>query len=50
VLAAVHVVELGLGDAVVNIDGGEGKSVVLGELVKSVDTGGGLLGNTPKVL
>ena len=46
VLAAVQVVELGLGDGVVDVDGGEKKGSVLLHGVKTVDTSGGLLGNT----
>ena len=46
VLAAVKVVELGLGDGVVDVDGGEEKGAVLLHGVETVDTGGGLLGDT----
>jgi hypothetical protein len=46
VLASVQVVELGLGDGVINIDSWEeeGSSFLHG--VQTVNTGGGLLGNT----
>ena len=43
VLAAVQVVELGLGDAVVDVDGGEHEFAGLLHLVETVDAGGGLL-------
>ena len=46
VLAAVQVVELGLGDGVVHVDGREQKLVLLGHDIKSVHAGGGLLGDT----
>lgn len=46
VLAAVKVVELGLGDGVVDVDGGEEEGPVLLHGVETVDTGGGLLGDT----
>jgi hypothetical protein len=46
VLAAVKVVELGLGDGVVDVDSGEEEGPVLLHGVKTVDTGGGLLGDT----
>lgn len=42
-LAAVQVVELGLGDRVIDIDGREEQSALLVELVESVDSSGGLL-------
>lgn len=48
--AAVKVVELGLGDTVVHVDGGNLECVVLEHLVQVVDTGGGLLGDTEAVL
>lgn len=50
--AAVQVVELGLGDGVVDIDGGDEELVllVLEHAVEMVDTGGGLLGDTIAVL
>lgn len=44
--ATVEVVELGLGDGVVNVDGGNLELVLLEHSVKVVDTGGGLLGET----
>ena len=46
VLASVQVVEFGLGDRVVDVDGREKKGSVLFHGVQSVDTGGGLLGNS----
>lgn len=46
VLAAVQVVELGLGHGVVHVDGGEEKLILLGHDIKSVDAGGGLLRDT----
>ena len=48
--AAVKVVELGLGDGVVDVDGGDKEALVLEHLVEVVDTGGGLLGDTVAVL
>ena len=45
-LAAVKVVELGLGDGVVDVDGGEEEGAVLLHGVETVDTGGSLLGDT----
>ena len=50
--AAVKVVELALGDGVVDVDGGDEKTVVgvLEHSVEVVDTGGGLLGDTVAVL
>jgi hypothetical protein len=48
--AAVEVVELGLGDGVVDVDGGDKETLVLEHLVEVVDTGGGLLGDTVAVL
>lgn len=44
--ATVVVVELGLGDRVVDVDGGDLESVLSEGLVQVVDTGGGLLGDT----
>ena len=41
-LAAVEVVELRLGDAVVDVDRRERELALLGELVEPVDAGGGL--------
>jgi len=41
--ASVKVVELGLGDRVVDVDGGNLELVLLEHLVQVVDTGGGLL-------
>jgi len=46
VTAAIDVVELALGDGVVDVDGREEKLTLGGELVETVDTSGGLLGNT----
>ena len=43
--AAVQVVELGLGDRVVDVDGGELQLAALVHLVEAVDAGGGLLGD-----
>lgn len=50
--AAVQVVELGLCDGVVDVDGGDEEAVllVLEHAVEVVDTGGGLLGHTVAVL
>mmetsp|Transcript_19665 Transcript_19665/g.21959 ORF Transcript_19665/g.21959 Transcript_19665/m.21959 type:complete len:432 (+) Transcript_19665:23-1318(+) len=45
VTATVHVVELGLGDRVVDVDGGEQQVAGLGHLVQTVHAGGGLLGH-----
>ena len=44
--AAVQVVKLGLGDRVVDVDGGNAELVVLEHTVEVVDTGGGLLGES----
>lgn len=44
--ASVKVVELGLGNGVVDVDGGDLELALLVELVEVVNTGGGLLGNT----
>src|SRR5208283_238437 len=43
--AAVKIVELRFGDAVVNIDGGEQEPAFLGHLIKPVHAGGGFLGD-----
>merc|ERR1712170_42649 len=43
VAAAVHVVELGLGDAVIHVDGREEQLTLLGHLLQAVHTCGGLL-------
>jgi hypothetical protein len=43
VLAAVQIVELRLGDRVVDVDGREEEFVLLGHDVEAVDTGGGFL-------
>lgn len=48
--ATVKVVELGLGDGVVDVDGGDEELVLLHHLVEVVDTSGGLLGETVAVL
>lgn len=48
--ATVQVVELGLGDGVVNVDGRDGQLVLAEHLVEVVDTGGGLLGETVAAL
>src|SRR5690606_11867111 len=47
VAAAVEVVELGLGDRVVDVDGGEAQVTGLEHLVEAVHAGGGLLGHAP---
>lgn len=44
--AAVEVVELALGDGVVDVDSGDLEAAGLHELVEVVDTGGGLLGDS----
>ena len=49
-LAAVQVVELGLGDGVVDVDGGDEQLAVLEHAVEVVHTGGGLLGQTEAAL
>jgi len=46
VTAAIDIVKLALGDSVVDVDGREEKLALGGELVETVDTGGGLLRNT----
>lgn len=48
--AAVKVVELGLGDGVVDVDGWNKELALLEHLVKVVNTGGGLLRDTVAVL
>ncbi|KUI61723.1 hypothetical protein VP1G_11265 [Cytospora mali] len=48
--AAVKVVKLGLGDGVVDVDGGDEQLAVLEHAVQVVNTGGGLLGDTVAVL
>lgn len=48
--AAVQVVELGLGDGVVDVDGGDKELLVLEHAVEVVDTGGGLLRETVAAL
>jgi len=48
VLASVQVVELGLGDGVVDVDGGEEKLALECHLLESVNTSGGLFGYTNK--
>ena len=44
--ASIDVVELGLGDGVVHVDGREQQVASLGHLVEAVHTGGGLLRHT----
>jgi len=46
VTATVDVVELGLGDAIVDVDCGEEELTLGGHLFETVDTGGGLLRDT----
>ena len=48
--ATVQVVELGLGDTVVDVDGGDLELALLQHAVQVVDTGGGLLGDTVAVI
>jgi hypothetical protein len=48
--ATVQVVELGLGDRVVDVDGRNKELVILEHAVQVVDTSGGLLGDTVAVL
>jgi len=48
--AAVEVVELGLGDGVVDVDGGNQEALALQHAVEVVHTGGGLFGHTVAVL
>lgn len=48
--ASVQVVELGLGDGVVDVDGGDEEALVLEHAVQVVDTGGSLLGYTVAAL
>jgi len=48
--AAVKVIELGLGNGIVNVDGRDLKLALLEHAVKVVDTSGGLLGKTVTVL
>jgi hypothetical protein len=48
VLASVKVIELGLGDRVVDVDGREQEFAVFGHVVKSLHTSGGLLRDTHK--
>eukprot|EP00736_Rhodelphis_marinus_P007012 Rmarinus@m.17095 len=50
VAAAVDVVELGLGNAVVDIDSGEQQSAVVRHLNEAVDTSSGLLRHTTETL
>jgi hypothetical protein len=47
--ASVHIVELGLGHAIVHVDSLDQKLSLSGHLVKSVHSGGGLLGDTLEV-
>jgi hypothetical protein len=44
--ASVEVVELGLGDRVVDVDGGHLKLAILEHLVEVLDSSGGLLADT----
>jgi hypothetical protein len=48
--ATVQVVELGLGDGVIDVDGGDEETLALQHAVEVVDTSGGLLGDTVAVL
>jgi hypothetical protein len=48
--ASVQVVELGLGNGVVDVDGGDEETLALQHAVEVVDTGGGLLRDTVAVL
>tara|TARA_R110002003_G_scaffold28_16_gene1661 strand:- start:18704 stop:19177 length:474 start_codon:yes stop_codon:yes gene_type:complete len=48
--AAVQVVELGLGDRVVDVDGGDEEALALEHAVEMVHAGGGLLGHAVAVL
>jgi len=48
--ATVKVVELGLGDTVVDVDGRDLEGALLQHTVQVVDTGGGLLGDTEAAL
>mmetsp|Transcript_27939 Transcript_27939/g.75484 ORF Transcript_27939/g.75484 Transcript_27939/m.75484 type:complete len:564 (-) Transcript_27939:105-1796(-) len=50
VTAAIHVVKLGLGDGVVDVDGGEQQAAHLLHLIQPLHTGGGLLRHTHDVL
>mmetsp|Transcript_10109 Transcript_10109/g.30251 ORF Transcript_10109/g.30251 Transcript_10109/m.30251 type:complete len:533 (+) Transcript_10109:448-2046(+) len=50
VAAAVHIVKLGLGDGVVDVDGREQERVAGLHLIEALDTGGGLLGDTLHLL
>lgn len=50
VSASIDVIELLLGDGIVNVDGLEEELTSGGHLVKSVDTGGCLFGNTNELL
>jgi hypothetical protein len=43
--ATVQVVEFGLGDRVVDVEGRKKQLAALGQLVKPMDAGGGLFGN-----
>src|SRR5208282_2677848 len=48
--AAVKIVELGLGDGVVDVDGGHEQFALFQHLVEAMDAGGGFLGNTLPIL
>jgi hypothetical protein len=50
VLATIDVVELLLGDRVVDVDGLEEELALLGHLLETVNTGGGFLGETNELL
>ena len=49
-LAAVKIVELRLGDAVVDVDRGERQLALLGDLVQAVDARGGFLADALQIL
>ena len=48
--AAVEIVELGLGDRVVDVDGGNEELALLQHLIKAMDAGGGLLRDALPIL
>src|SRR3990172_8069792 len=43
--AAIEVVKLGLGDRIIDVDGGDQEFAFLFHLVEAMDTGGGFFGN-----